>query len=125
MISAQKDLNMHSYERKALHDTKVSFLCQSINQSITYIVQEKSEGMTETPAEEKKHRQDIVRSTKRCRRCILGLLYFANIRLESRRIRHAIPTPGSCTSVHCVNSGTLASNWQNTSKYKDDISLLI
>jgi hypothetical protein len=122
VISAQKDLKMHSYERKALHDTKVSILCQS---KITYFDQQNSESMTEALAEEKKHRQNIVRSTKRCRRCILGLPYPANMRLETRRIWHEIPTPGGCTSVHCVNSGTLASNWQITSKYKDDISLLI
>ncbi len=80
-------------------------------------------------------RWGIVRSAKRCHRCILGLMYSASSKLESQNLAQC-----SVCSVHCMYShqlllsrscisysGTLASNRQNTAnpEYNDDISLLI
>ncbi len=70
-----------------------------------------------------------VRSAKKCRRCILGQMYSANQKLESQNLTsvqcivYTVQGGGGCLS----NSGTLASNRQNTAfpSYNDDISLLI
>jgi hypothetical protein len=65
----------------------------------------------------------------RCHCCTLGEMYSANSKLESHSLMQF-----SVYNVHCTggrggvsNSGTLASNRQNTTspKYNDDISFLI
>ncbi len=66
-------------------------------------------------------RWGIVRSAKRCRHCILGFLYSAYLRSESQNLtRNPFPPPVQCNSTLSTasNSGTPASNWQNTSSPK-------
>jgi hypothetical protein len=58
----------------------------------------------------------IARSAKRCRRCILGLMYFANSKLESQNW-HTVHIWYTSTAAegrgYVSNSGTQASNKQN------------
>jgi hypothetical protein len=71
-----------------------------------------------------RQRLDIARSAKRCRRCILGLMFSAS---SSSRI-DAVYTSKAAWGRGCVtNFGTLASGRQNISlpKYNDDYSLPI
>ncbi len=74
-----------------------------------------------------------LRSAKRCRRCILGLLYSANLKLESPNLTQCSVYSVQCTlytgggAGYMSNSGTPASNRQNTAspKLNDNTSMLI
>jgi hypothetical protein len=49
-----------------------------------------------------KQRCGILRSSKKCRHCILGLKHSANLKLESQNLTHY-----SVYSVHCPEGGGL------------------
>ncbi len=70
-----------------------------------------------------KQRRGIIRSARRCL-CILSLLYSAYLWLEALEFDTRISIS---TGIHSINSGTRATNRQNTSspKYNDDIILLL
>jgi hypothetical protein len=71
-----------------------------------------------------------LRSAKRCRHCILGMVNSAYSRPEPCKLE-TYPLPlkywDSSEIVHASNCGTLASDWPNTSspKFYDNRSLLI
>jgi hypothetical protein len=77
-----------------------------------------------TRLERARQRLKSVRSEKRCRRCILGLMYPAYLRLEPCELDTEPLLLKYCSSA--VEFWGLAAKRQSTSpKYNDDISLLI